>query len=130
MCKPDLDIVNPTADPSFQVWHDAMSQLSRSPQVYIKLSGGLTQMSEQHRSDEPEQIFHSIKTWLRVLLELFGPSRIIFGSDWPVCTLGNEGKDSWGKWHGIVDLMCREFALEDGACEMIFGGAAKKAYGL
>ena len=64
---------NPTAADAR--WRDAMQALAECPNVSVKLSGTA----------------HLATTDLRALvdiaLELFGSERLLFGSDWPVCTL-------------------------------------------
>lgn len=86
-------------------------------------------MTECLREDDPIHIFEAIRPWLIVLLDAFGASRILYGSDWPFCTLGVQG-DSWGKWHAIVSHMSKMLKLSDDDCRMIMSGAAREAYGL
>ena len=88
MCKPDLEIYNVQTSPSFIAWRTAMFTLSKCSRTYVKLSGGLSEMGPALRRRSPEDIFEAISPWLSVLLAAFGPSRIMFGSDWPVCTVG------------------------------------------
>ncbi len=88
MCKPDLEIYNVQTSPSFIAWRTAMFTLSKCSHTYVKLSGGLSEMGASLRRRPSEDIFDAISPWLSVLLAAFGPSRIMFGSDWPVCTIG------------------------------------------
>ena len=57
-------------------------------------------------------------------IEIFGPARLIFGSDWPVCLLAASYAD--------VVATARELTgrLSRAEREAIFGGAAERAYGL
>ncbi len=64
-----------------QAWATAMRQLASYPQVYCKLSGLVTEAHWQHWT--PQQL----APYLDTLLELFGPQRLLFGTDWPVCLL-------------------------------------------
>ncbi len=61
---------------------------------------------------------------VEVALEVFGPSRLIFGSDWPVCLLAAS--------YGEVVAAARELVadLSDAERAAIFGGAAEAAYPL
>lgn len=128
MAKPDLSIVNP-ADPSFIAWRVAMYTLSKCSKVYIKLSGAFSELPEPLLSKSAEDIFLDIHSWLLVLLAAFGPSRMMFGSDWPVCTLGvREG--AWEKWHATVERMAWMATLSEEDKRMLFAGTAAKAYGL
>lgn len=60
-------------------WRNAMRRVAAHSQVYCKLSGLLTEVA-----DGPQNMVFAA---MEILLELFGPSRLIWGSDWPVMTL-------------------------------------------
>ncbi|KAL2687202.1 hypothetical protein Neosp_004755 [[Neocosmospora] mangrovei] len=126
--KPDFTVINITSDPSFHAWRTAMYTLSKDPQTYIKLSGGFSEMPDSLKNQDPNQIFEATLGWLGIVLATFGPSRIMFGSDWPVCTVGTE--DAWPRWRSVVERMCWMATLGDEERAMIFGGTAKKAYNL
>lgn len=78
---------------------------------------------------DSSHVFQSVFGWLGVVLATFGASRIMFGSDWPVCTVG-VGSEAWPRWKEIVDKMCWMASLDDVERAMIYGGTAKKAYNL
>ncbi|KAF7563462.1 hypothetical protein G7046_g677 [Stylonectria norvegica] len=128
LCKPDLSIYNLTSDHSFAAWRETMYTLSKDPQTYMKLSGGFSEMPDSLRKQTPNHIFEATLGWLGVVLATFGSGRIMFGSDWPVCTVGAD--DAWPRWHSVVERMCWMATLGDEERAMIFGGTAKKAYGL
>ena len=145
MCKPDLEIYNVQTSPSFIAWRTAMFTLSKCSRTYVKLSGGLSEMGEALRRRSPEDIFDAISPWLSVLLAAFGPSRLMFGSDWPVCTIGvggsaataaegeaaeQEQDNAWDKWRKVVDRICFMMSYGDEERRMIWGGTALKAYGI
>ena len=127
LCKPDLTIYNLSSDPAFHAWRTAMYTFSKSSHTYMKLSGGFSELPDSIKQQSPSEIFQSTFAWLGVVLATFGPSRIMFGSDWPVCTPGLD--DSWTKWKDVVEKMCWMASLDDEQRAMIFGGTAKKAYG-
>ena len=62
--------------------------------------------------------------YLDTVLEAFGPDRLMFGSDWPVCLLACGYK----RWHDII----RKFIapLSDYEQDVIMGGTAIRAYKL
>lgn len=62
-------------------WLPALSEAARCPNVYCKLSGLVTEAdwSRWKPSD--------LAPYVRAAVDLFGPSRCMFGSDWPVCEL-------------------------------------------
>ncbi|KAI5462385.1 hypothetical protein BGZ63DRAFT_355201 [Mariannaea sp. PMI_226] len=126
--KPDLSIYNLTSDPGFTAWRTAMYTLSKDSHVYIKLSGGFSEMPDSLKNQSANHIFESTLGWLGIVLATFGAGRIMFGSDWPVCTIGVD--DAWPRWRSVVERMCWMASLSDDERAMIFGGTAKKAYGL
>ncbi|KAI1380764.1 amidohydrolase [Hypoxylon crocopeplum] len=129
MCKPDLTIYNVQTSPSFIAWRTAIFTLSKCSQTYMKLSGGFSEMPESLKERSPEDIFDAISPWLSVVLAAFGASRIMFASDWPVCTVG-VGDGAWLKWKKIVDRLCWMASFGDDEKRMIWGGTALKAYGV
>ncbi|KAK5987080.1 L-rhamnono-gamma-lactonase [Cladobotryum mycophilum] len=131
--KPDLTIYNVTSDPSFNAWRTAMYSLGKCSRTYIKLSGAFAEMTDQARAQDPSQIFQSLFSWLGIVLATFGSQRIMYASDWPVCTVGfgdEEKGEAWPKWREVVEKMCWMASLDDEERAMIFGGTAKEAYKL
>jgi L-fuconolactonase len=65
-------------------WKEDLHQLATFPNVFCKLSGMVTETNwkQWHPAD-----FH---LYLEVALEAFGPTRLMIGSDWPVCTLSGD----------------------------------------
>jgi len=64
-----------------QPWERDLKRLATFPNVFCKISGLVT---EAHWSSWTAQDF---EPYLDVVLNAFGPSRLMIGSDWPVCTL-------------------------------------------
>ncbi|KAK4038010.1 hypothetical protein C8A01DRAFT_17841 [Parachaetomium inaequale] len=128
LCKPDLTIVSQT-DPSFIAWRTAMFTLSKCRKTYMKLSGCFSELPDKLKERSAEDIFAAILPWLAVVVAAFGPSRIMFGSDWPVCTMG-VGEDAWKKWHKVVDMVCDLAGLSEEDQAMLWAGTAKEAYKL
>ena len=71
-------IANGTTEP----WKSLMTELASFPNVVCKISGLVT---EAKWHDWKVQDF---KPYTDHLLEIFTPQRLMFGSDWPVATLG------------------------------------------
>jgi L-fuconolactonase len=61
-------------------WAEQISQLAGHPRLMCKISGMVTEAGEDWSADR-------IRPFLRHVADAFGPNRLIFGSDWPVCTL-------------------------------------------
>src|SRR5258708_2526550 len=64
-----------------QPWEHDVRELARSPNVFCKMSGLVTEAAWKcwRRED--------ISPYLDVALDCFGPDRLMIGSDWPVCTV-------------------------------------------
>ncbi|KAL3422469.1 amidohydrolase [Phlyctema vagabunda] len=127
LCKPDLSIYNPT-DPSFVAWKTAMFNLGKCSNTYMKLSGCFEEMSESLKTKSVEEIFEAIQSRLVIVMATFGAFRIMYGSNWPVCTIGVE--DSWKKWVQVVQRFCYMAGLTQEEQIMIWSGTAIKAYGI
>lgn len=130
LCKPDFSIYNLTTDPAFHAWRTTIYALGKVPQAYMKLSGGFAEMPDALRAQDAAHIFQSTFGWLGVVLATFGARRLMFGSDWPVCTVGMPEGEGWPRWKEVVEKMCWMASLDDEDRAMIFGGTAKEAYGL
>ncbi|HEV2293411.1 MAG TPA: amidohydrolase family protein [Tepidisphaeraceae bacterium] len=116
-------VLDHVAKPNIRVremepWRRNIGELARREHVYCKLSGMVTEADPQHWS--PAQL----RPYYDAVLETFGPRRLMFGSDWPVCLLGVE----YARWADIV----REWtaALSHTERNQIFGGSAIEAYRL
>ena len=62
-------------------WRTGIRELARFPKVFCKLSGLVTEAN--WKTWKPEHI----APYLDIVLEFFGPERLMIGSDWPVCTV-------------------------------------------
>jgi L-fuconolactonase len=95
-------------------WADSIGALAALPNVTCKLSGAHT--SPVRTSD--------LQPYYDTVLSAFGPDRLMFGTDWPVCTLG-------GSYGQVLELY-RELTAELSPAEQeaIFDGTARRAYRL
>src|SRR5699024_10735435 len=99
-------------------WKEGIRALAEHPDIYCKLSGMVTEADwQQWKPDD-------FKPFLDVVFEAFGPERLMFGSDWPVCTLAA----SYSEVVGIVTEYIQ--ALSDQEQQMIMGGNARAFYDL
>jgi L-rhamnono-1,4-lactonase len=127
LCKPDLSIYNQT-DPKFVAWRTAMFRLSKCSKTFMKLSGCFSEMPAALKTASVDEIFLALQPYLVVILATFGPFRIMFGSDWPVCSIGVD--DAWKKWRQVVSRFCDLASLSQAEQIMIWSGTAIKAYGI
>lgn len=102
------------ADPSgYRAWYEAIAPLADRPAVAVKLSGLLTECG----AAPPD----AIEPYAEALLRLFGPERLLWGSDWPVLNLAADYQ-SW---------LARARDLVPGHAQAaLFGGTARAFYGL
>jgi L-fuconolactonase len=98
-------------------WVAAMRELARHPNVHCKYSGFLSEAG-------PDAKAYDLRFYVDTLLELFGPSRLIWGSDWPVV----ESVSDYRSWIGIAQDLVSEASPEARAA--IMGGNAVAFYGL
>lgn len=69
------------AEGAMEPWNSRMREIAEHPNIYCKLSGMVTEAD--HRNWKPADF----KPYIREIVGLFGPDRVMFGSDWPVCLL-------------------------------------------
>lgn len=78
-------------------WADQLRTIAGSPNVYCKLSGLITEADWRLWRDA------DFKPYLDVALEAFGPDRLMFGSDWPVCLVA-------GNYRQVKELIAAYFS--------------------
>lgn len=69
----------PIARDTFEPWASLVTQLAAYPNVSCKLSGLVTEAKSGARAPD-------VARYAQHVIEVFGADRIMFGSDWPVCT--------------------------------------------
>ncbi len=110
-------------DAALADWKHDLRKLAALPHVACKLSGLVTEADWLRGLRQKD--FDHLLICLDVALEAFGPQRLMFGSDWPVCLLAA----SYAKVAGVV----REWgATRLSATEQaqLWGGTAARCYGL
>lgn len=108
----------PVASGETEPWAARLRDLATRPNVACKLSGLVTEASWDGWS------VGDLRRYVDVVLDAFGPDRLMFGSDWPVSTLAA----SYGKWVGAAEELTAD--LSAGEREAIFGGTARRIYGI
>ena len=76
-------------------WQKDITTLAKSPNVYCKLSGLLTEADFDQWT--PEEIL----PYFQHCVQAFGHDRIVYGGDWPVITLGGEYSD----WNDLCEAL-------------------------
>jgi len=101
---------------AFAEWRSQLAALAALPHVCCKLSGLVTEAD--WRSWTPAQL----RPYLDAALEAFGPSRVMFGSDWPVCTVA-------ATYEQVVALVREAIAeYSSGEQAQMLGGTAEEVY--
>ena len=98
-------------------WSDNMSALARDTNAWCKLSGLVTEAAADWTIED-------LRPYVDHLLNTFGPSRLIWGSDWPVCTLAS----SYERWCETTDTLLNQLSNDER--QAIMGGNATRAYNL
>lgn len=110
--KPDIK------SQSYSNWEYYMSKISEFPNVRVKLSGLATEANWQTWTPD------LFKRYVEACLEFFGPKRLMWGSDWPVCLLAGDYKSIK---ESIVVLVK---TLSTSEQNQIFGETANEFYQL
>ncbi|MFD2587368.1 amidohydrolase family protein [Croceitalea marina] len=71
-------------DGFFEGWAAMMKEIAKQENVYCKISGMITEAN--YSTWTPEQL----KPYMELVLETFGPNRLMYGSDWPVCLVAGK----------------------------------------
>jgi L-fuconolactonase len=71
----------PIASGALEPWATDVHTLAAHPNTVCKLSGMVTE------ADPASWTVDDLRPYADVVLDAFGPARLMFGSDWPVCTL-------------------------------------------
>lgn len=118
---PDLSIViDHAAKPTIgnevsRSWRESLRALASYPNVVCKLSGLLTELAP---GVDPSRVLGCAE----VILQLFGPSRVIWGSDWPVLTLAS----SYDQWYSLTQRALSPLSEADR--NAVTGGNATRIY--
>jgi L-fuconolactonase len=95
-------------------WRALIEPVAARPNVVAKLSGLVTE------ADWATWTVDDLRPFFLTAVDLFGPERLMFGSDWPVCELAASYEDVKGALTTILG----------GTPADIFGGVAISTYGL
>ena len=105
-------------DGVLEPWAAHVRELARRPNVFCKISGLVTEADWIRWRPE------HLRPYLDVAFEAFGPDRLMYGSDWPVCLLAAP--------YDRVLRVVTDYATALSASERraLFGGTAIRVYGL
>lgn len=105
-------------DFEMEPWTENLRELARRPNVFCKLSGLVTE------ADPLSWTTSQLVPYLSTAVEVFGPTRLMAGSDWPVCLAGV----TYDCWFRILHEFFSDHTPQEQAA--IFGDTATKVYSL
>ncbi len=122
---PDLKVVidhgaKPNPKATLDEWSKLLCELANShgpERLVCKWSGLWTELEDAHD-------LKLMKTWSDTLIDIWGPDRLIWGSDWPVLELAAQ-YPQWRDW-SLIQLQ----GFSDSERAAILGGNAQRIYGL
>jgi L-fuconolactonase len=105
------------SDAHFRFWADGMSRIADETSAVVKFSALITEA-------EADWTVEDLRPYVDHVFAAFGPERVMWGSDWPVCRLRGEYAD----WRAAA------LRLTDGLSEvdraLVYGGTAAGFYGI
>jgi L-fuconolactonase len=99
-------------------WRSNILKLAERSNVYCKVSGMATEANWNSWSEA------DLRPFWDTVLAAFGPQRLLFGSDWPVCLVAS----SYIRWFTIVDRWASELSADEQEC--VLGATASEVYRL
>ena len=110
-------VIRDHSEANFNFWAEGMARLAGETGAYVKFSALITEA-------KPDWSVETLRPYVDHILKVFGPARIMWGSDWPVCRLRAE----YDAWLGAARQLTAHLSLPDQ--KLIYGGAAEQFYGL
>jgi L-fuconolactonase len=107
----------PITTGELEPWATRLRALAALPNVTCKVSGLVTEASK-------DWTVADLRPYVEVVLDAFGPDRLMFGSDWPVCLLHATYAQVVEATEELVD------GLSPAEREALFGGTAARVYGI
>ncbi|WUR61704.1 amidohydrolase family protein [Micromonospora chokoriensis] len=104
--------------PEMTEWTQGLRALADAPNTTAKISGLVTEVERSPWTPG------DLRPAVEAALDAFGPDRLMYGSDWPVCLLAS----SYERW---VEALAELLGGHDEAAQAsIWGGTARRVYGL
>lgn len=104
-----------TGEDAFTDWAAGITRLAEDTLAFCKFSGLVTEAQDGWQINDLRPFAHHV-------LAAFGPARVMWGSDWPVCRLQAE----YDHWHDVAQALTAH--LTDAERADVFGGSAKRFY--
>ncbi len=104
------------ADDGYEPWAAFLTELAARPNVFCKLSGLVTE------ADWDTWTVAGLRPYAEHVLSAFGPARVMFGSDWPVCELAATYEQVYAA------ALAFTAELSPAERDEVFAGTATRAY--
>jgi len=101
-----------------QTWADGIRELGKREHVSCKISGMLTEVRDA------DWDLDVLQPYFDTVFEAFGPQRVMYGSDWPVCLL----REPYHVWAKTAQQLAAALSADEQAA--FWGGNATRIYGL
>jgi L-fuconolactonase len=102
----------------FDDWEPNFRAAAKFPNMHCKLSGMITEADWVHWKPD------DLRRYVDIALECFGPERLMYGSDWPVCELAGSYQQQFDALHICLSQ------LSDAERQEIYCGTAQRFYGV
>ena len=103
-------------DGDIDAWERDMREAAKRPNLWVKLSGLITE------ADWDSWTVDHLRPYFEVALEAFGPDRMMYGSDWPVCELAG----SYAQVFAAAKELIGDLSVDEQ--ETIWSGTARRFY--
>ncbi|KAF2649360.1 hypothetical protein K491DRAFT_610975 [Lophiostoma macrostomum CBS 122681] len=128
LCKPDLSSSSPSSSAR---WKSAMRRFASQSAVYMKYSGAFNEFSPSATPDDVATLVDRLDFYTAHVLDGFGPRRLMFGSDWPVCDVGGPRRGhNWELWRKVVEASLQKFGVPGTERQFVWWKAACEVYGI
>lgn len=94
--KPDI------AADAFEPWSEKIQKISEYSTTFCKISGLVTEAGQ-------DVSYEKLSRYMNHLVTCFGAQRLMWGSDWPVCTL----RASYAEWVSYIDALIENMSSDD-----------------
>ncbi|MEV0164771.1 amidohydrolase family protein [Nonomuraea fuscirosea] len=105
----------PIREKGWEPWASLLARAAACPGVYAKVSGLNTAAA-------PDWTGEDLRPYVEHAVELFGPDRLMFGSDWPVATLAGDYARVWRETRAALS------GLDEAGKAQVLGGTATRFY--
>jgi L-fuconolactonase len=99
-------------------WETHFRAAAKFPNIHCKLSGMITE------ADWATWKPGDLQRYVDIALECFGPQRLMYGSDWPVCELAGSYQQQFDALRECLS------SLSETERNEIYGGTAMRFYGV